>query len=558
VHFHASLMTVPAGRLQFFSLEATDYLERLGMLAARPTPPDPEEFVRLTRALRGAALMAGLSELSQAASGLEQVAKAFREGQYEWTPEHRSRVAGAVARLTGHVERVAEWTAADGEAAAELGRELVAGLSGRVAPPRSTVSDREELPASVRAFIAREGALVAGTLEHAARAVELGPLDQAADLVLHRLQPLRGLAALPRLTPLPELLDAVELTLRAFREQASPPGANDALRRVAAAIARLAREIAEHGAAEPDTPDFVQVAGTLIACFGSDDDVVDIGSLFRTGDAAPIIRIGTRPERSRYDDEAVELVALADRFRQAAGQLGSAPHATGRHLFLFSLLVELGPLARQARAEGTPLSTLLGDVLRVIARGAAAREPEAFAAALHQAADALSRLAASRNPVFVNEELEPIRAALAVLAPPPAIVPIESLAPDEPPAHAPSEYGVVPIESLAPDAPAPGAPEQQVAVTADEATLPLAPFEQTFSTLHRLTHAPGAPATEPVDGDGAVVAVETLLYRGRRALERADEVRLELSDALRAREPFAVLEPLVSELIDLVPLALAE
>ena len=55
-----------------------------------------------------------------------------------------------------------------------------------------------------------------------------------------------------------------------------------------------------------------------------------------------------------------------------------------------------------------------------------------------------------------------------------------------------------------------------------------------------------------------VVAIDTLLYRGRRALERADLVRRDLSDALKAGRSFPEVEPLVSELIDLVPLALAE
>ena len=71
-------MNVPSGRLQFFALEAGDYLERLGMIVGRQTAPDADELVRLTRALRGAALMAGLADFSSAAGSLEHIAKAHR------------------------------------------------------------------------------------------------------------------------------------------------------------------------------------------------------------------------------------------------------------------------------------------------------------------------------------------------------------------------------------------------------------------------------------------------------------------------------------------------
>jgi hypothetical protein len=107
----------------------------------------------------------------------------------------------------------------------------------------------------------------------------------------------------------------------------------------------------------------------------------------------------------------------------------------------------------------------------------------------------------------------------------------------------------VPIGSLAPDEP-PG----------PAAAPSLQPFELSFSTYHRLrAMAPALAALPaPPTSELAVVPIESLVYRGRRALERADVVRRALSGAMEAHLSFEAIEPLVSELIDLVPLALAE
>jgi hypothetical protein len=52
------------------------------------------------------------------------------------------------------------------------------------------------------------------------------------------------------------------------------------------------------------------------------------------------------------------------------------------------------------------------------------------------------------------------------------------------------------------------------------------------------------------------VGIETLLYRGRRALERANHLHGELDRAWRARRDVTGVEGLLAELLDLVPLAL--
>jgi hypothetical protein len=57
---------------------------------------------------------------------------------------------------------------------------------------------------------------------------------------------------------------------------------------------------------------------------------------------------------------------------------------------------------------------------------------------------------------------------------------------------------------------------------------------------------------------GEVVAVESLCYRGRAALERAASVRQTLAAELVGVADLAAIRPLLQELLDLVPLALDE
>jgi len=109
---------------------------------------------------------------------------------------------------------------------------------------------------------------------------------------------------------------------------------------------------------------------------------------------------------------------------------------------------------------------------------------------------------------------------------------------------------VVPIQSLL-YSPVPAAPGG------------LLPFEQTFSTYFRLMQEEADAAGGPIvpieslaPAEEELVPIQSLLYRGRRALERADRVRRELDLARRTRADLIEMETLIAELLDLVPLAL--
>lgn len=178
------------------------------------------------------------------------------------------------------------------------------------------------------------------------------------------------------------------------------------------------------------------------------------------------------------------------------------------------------------------------------------------------------------RPIVAIADLAP---APGAPTPRPPIVPIESLAPD---AALTPEPPIVPIASLAPDAailPAPALPPMPV-----ERNTPLPDrtrLEQALSSYSRLvaSNAPASllqalipPAVPPArlgppptgattEGDPAIVPIDALLYRGPAALARAAEVRAELERTLgSASATLPGVEPLVRELLDLVPLALGQ
>ena len=144
------------------------------------------------------------------------------------------------------------------------------------------------------------------------------------------------------------------------------------------------------------------------------------------------------------------------------------------------------------------------------------------------------------------------------------IVPIESLLYDVVPSPAESEPPVVPIESLAYDA----VPIESLAYDA-----PAGGLEGSYSTFDRLRRervtepaslealvGRALAATTPAAADPHAVTVEigVLCYSGRAALERANAVRQQLADELARHGGLESIRPLLQELLDLVPLALAE
>jgi hypothetical protein len=565
-------MTNPLAAADFFVLEAGECLDRLETLARRDEAPPAEDFLRASRVLRGSALMASQQAIARAAGGLESVARSLREGRRLWDPDCREQVAQAIEEFRALVRRVREWDDGDTVRAGQLALSLES-LAGRApAGPAERRGEHGELNAGVRAFVGREGALIASALDRAARALQLAPADrEPLYTVIRRMQSLRGLAELGELVPLPEILDGIELAVGDLtRLFAPPPGVHEVMAAGAIALTRLSRDIAEHGRPDPEAGEARLFTDLLLRAFAVEHDVVPVETLYYEGDPSPFTPPPGQPQfEAPTPLGPLELVSHGEHLCQIADLIARSSSATERDLRLYHLIGAL----RAASAPGPdPVAGALAVFARstreALAAGAASRSIDELVANLRAAgellrsvADAGDRMQVSRRILDVAYRLDQERSSAAgasVQARPEGaaeaeVVPIESLqfdAVDE------GEADVVPIASLAPDT-------QPVESGAGG-------LEISFRTLEQLQRERGSsPASletllgraEPAAAASPAaeaVAIESLCYRGRSALERAAAVRQSLATELAGVPDFAAIRPLLLELLDLVPLALDE
>lgn len=583
----------------FFSLEAGECLNRLEALLSRPEGVSGEEFVRQVRLLRGAALMANLQPVAQAGAAFEALARAVRDGQRSWDAATRELALQVVDDFRGLVRRAGEW----GEGDTARARRIAAELERQAGTAPSSPGPTQGTQTGVRAFVAREGALIASALDRAARAMRAGTdVPDSLHAVLRRMQPLRGLAELSELSPLPEILDGVELVSadlsRAF---APPPGADDVLESAAQALNRVTRDITDSGRPAVDAPEARHFTDLLLRTFADERDVVAIEALLLDGE------VPAGPDRAAAPPlGTVELTSHGEHLGQVADRLAAANTDTERDLRLFALLASLRALATSGRGQAPEISDWARAIRARIGDGTARPAADRVVALLHRAG-ALLRQAASGEVVdgaLWRSELAAVDAlagatttAPAPALPPTPVAPAARPAPDlEGFDNLLQADAIIPIDELAP---APDDVQNQVTIemevvdvlalapveddldVVDIATLAPDPvaamvvadssptvFEASLATYADLLHELGvvdAPLDElvPVPSRGPerlpdpepVVLVESLLYRGPSALRRAVEVQAEMRSLLARGQHIAVLRPLLDELLDLVPLA---
>src|SRR6266571_3622146 len=544
----------PLGMSDCFALEAGEYLERLDALLQQSETPGAAEFVRLARALRGSALMANQQAIAKAAAGVESLARALREGRRPWDAQTKQLAVRAIDDLKIFVRRAANWTQADSAKAEALGAQLDQ-LAGR---PSAQVRAAEALglDAGARAFVAREGAAIASALDRAGQTLRANPLaHDPLQNILKALQPLRGLAALNDLPPLPDLLEGIERAIgeleRAGSAAAPPPGGPEMFQAAATAIARAAREVAERGRPDPESPEFQNFAGLLVRFLEADQaegGVVPIGTLY-FDDAGPhIVKRGTAARPAVLG--RVELVSHGEHLKQVADSLERAPSRTQRELRAHTLA---GTFRALAGAGGGPLAEQVAAFAAVgrnaVMSGAAVANAPAFAAELRRAGDVLSRSSGADETALAAELEEVTRTVTALAAGAAGVVPIESLAP-APPRRAPA--------AAAGDEPIPETPD--LVGSWVTYTRLVAGGIGPASLAEVIAAAPSADTARPpaltaprraVAAAPEVVDIRTLLYRGPRAQQRAQELREEARTASGER-----LRALVDEVCDLVALAI--
>jgi chemotaxis protein histidine kinase CheA len=104
-------MTMPGRLLDFFSLEATEYLNRLETLVNRRgmESADARQFAAAARGLRGSATMAKAGGVVQLAMTVERIASGVVQGATTWEPELQRALIGAVEDLKLLVRSVRTW-----------------------------------------------------------------------------------------------------------------------------------------------------------------------------------------------------------------------------------------------------------------------------------------------------------------------------------------------------------------------------------------------------------------------------------------------------------------
>ncbi|MCA9762977.1 MAG: Hpt domain-containing protein [Gemmatimonadetes bacterium] len=616
-------MNAGSRRAEFFALEAGEYLTELEQVVARSDTPDLERLVRGARALRGAALMAGLGTFARAAAALEGLARQVRDHALGWEPNARAGWREGLQTLRGLVGRAAGWEAADDRHALLLAdriERIGKGEAPAAAEPSTpTGTAAPGLTPGVRAFIARESALIAGSLQEAARA--LAPMDPPVALagVLDRLRSLRGLGEAAELSPLPELLDAMEVTTRCLlRSDPAPPDVAIVFADAADALAAMAQAVADQGRiVVPNGLD--RIARRLLEGFAAEADVLPIDALAPDGEAAIVTKGAPPAAPAPAEPVPVELVGVGDHLLMHAEALQGQGSPAARDLRLFVLHQTLTSMPARSRT-GRFLAPLAGAIARAIGTGEAHRAPDHFVAMLrdcgrflveHGGDGTVATLTARRDaiaralgaddliprpvaalapesdrvdvaPEATAQDLEPAPTAsepvveIADLAPAdePAVIDIAELAPASPEAEDPAiidiaelapeaESPIVDIAALAPDeeppvidiarlAPDPSPDDDEVveiaALAPDASAGGSSRLERAYRRLAEL-EAAAASADEPIE-------IGALVYRGDRALTRANEIRDELAIVLSATTvDLDRLRPLVDELLDLVPLA---
>ncbi len=526
-------MPTPIGTLEFFALEAGEYLERLAQLAARPGGPAADELVRYARALRGSALMANQQPMSRAAGGLEALGRALREGRRQWDAECAEVAGQAVDELKGLLRQVTQW-GPDEDARAGRVTEGLQALAGPAPEPAGRRTGERRAPAGpdagVRAFVSREAALVAGALDRAARALEADPADAAAlHTVLRRMQSLRGLASLGDLPPIPDILDGVERAVAAVARAAVPPaGAADVFSAAARALNRASTEVAGAGRPDAAAAETTAFAERLVATFAGEAGVVPVESLAPAVGEAIAVR-GREP--ATQPPTTLELVGQGEYLVQAADDIERAGVPALRGLRLHALVTMLETAARPAEPA------LRAAMERLLERARAVAPP-----AFDPGTDLLAALRAAG-------------AALRGITPTTDLQALgERLAPAEPRGDgATGRQEAVPSRAAEPPSRRAAEPLPITELLAEPGDL-----AGSFTTLARLRAAvaaepPGSRAAGP--SAETVLDIRDLVYRGRRALDRALELRADLAGRMAGGEPAERWRPLLDELFDLLPLA---
>lgn len=518
------------GLLDFFTLEATEYVDALDALASRATDraPDAEPFARAARALRGSATMAKQSGIAEVAHGLERLARQVRDGALPWDAAIRGVAIAAIDDLKLFVRGVRGWGAVEEARAGARIAELE-----RVAPRSVTTKSRGR----GSEFLAGAAADAAtGLLDYA----EQPGTPEAFAEVMRAVRALRGVAALRDLPPLGEVVDAVDAAAKPIEiGQDSPTAERRRLFRTAARVLLEGGEAVRRGGVPAKdsnaTREFALAAESMRSNERDADDVVPIASLFPDEDAAGAVQAAPNPPTTAAQRFRLEVVSQAEHLRRLVADGRDATDPATRDRVGRELRSAVRALARSAQSFA---AIEISNVFLAAERGAAALEARVLDV-LDEAGALLSGSAAA--PDASASRFIALAQRLASTTP--------SVQPSR---------GRVPTPRLTPSITSPAVRPGAPIVSAGPAGA-VAPSGAALRSLLATGIAGLAPLGEehfaaPLVGeDDDIVPIDELLFRGRDALTRAMEIGASLREA--GREPD---HDTLDELYDLLQLAAAD
>jgi HPt (histidine-containing phosphotransfer) domain-containing protein len=547
----------PGGFLEFFILEAGDYVEQLDglLLGGSVSGPDPDAMQRVARALRGTATMAKIPSFAELAQNVERVGRALQDGAVRWEPALGGALVAAIDDLKILLRAARNWSPAEDQRATTRSAEL-----SRYAPARTPSAQAAAQPAanSSASYFATEASNIAAGLE--LLTTRSGDADMAAN-VLRRVRALRGVAGVKEVGPLADVLEATEDAARGLEggQEALSNEGRQLLESAAAYLRTLSSALRGEGdvnAPGSSRDAFAAAHDNWSTRAGERDHVVPIADLFY-GEGDGLVQESPNPPTSARQRFRLELVSLGEHLHQVvegARQAGDTASTTRSRRDLKRALRALqaaamsfgenevaefisGHLDAADHLDFLGLSAL-GDLAGVLAEPG--QDGEKLMARLKEMSggrDLSSAIAmgfGSEQPV--SKPATPTPAAPRESRPSPLAV------------ATPAFTAPVAPTPVAPPVAPPPAPAPVMIEALDNTSAAL--IDSSIAALDALNDRPFAePAALPEDD---IVPIESILYRGRAALDRAVEIRDQIRKSGN-RADNDVLE----ELFDLIELARA-
>ena len=535
-------MTAPVGFLDFFILEASDYLEQLDaqLAAGSATMPDVDALQRVARALRGSATMAKIPAFAEMAAGLERVGRALRERQLEWSPALRSALVAAVDEGKTLLRNARAWTEDDSTRARARGAEL-----SQFAPHRTPTPLAVPTAGGQDSYLATESSNIGAGLE----LLVTRPSDRdAAGNVLRRVRALRGIASVKDHATLADVLEAAERAAHPLElGEATLSAERIALLNAAATLLRGVSAAMRSGAAvDPDPAHLAAFATALDAMQERElgtERVLPIADLFYNDGGATVVESAPNPPTTPAERFRLEVVSQGEHLQRLVSDARGAHDELARERVRRELRLALRSLKQAAESfsEQDVADFVASHNDAVVDLNARALDSLAEVAAL------LAQPGSSANSL--TDRLAALRTRRSASIPMPVVpelTPFGSMPAVEPRTSAP----MPPVERPA------AAAFASVAASVVEAAS--AGVSAIGDLLDKGIRNLGSLSTAPLSAPAAVaeqapVPIEVLLYRGRAAVQRAREIRDELRGSNRA-----VDHESLAELYDLLDLALTD